>query len=264
MLWFQVQVLVGPPHSILASNPSPRRPSYFYSPIGTGADTLVRRISRVVLRLPNPAESPTCEASPAHFAASASSFSHSSLCCNFRRSGSPLSQHSRFLVAPLIWTRTVCPWPRSMVRGASISAMTPPALTPLSKTRHGNSCPPIRARPKSQSPAEILSAMNQRMIGRSSGGFTTCLVLRVAPDGTLTGANAGHISPYVNSGELQLENGLPLGLSADASYAESTFHLAMNDRPTLLTDGVIEARNKTGELFRFDRAQSSAANPLSP
>jgi hypothetical protein len=32
-----------------------------------------------------------------------------------------------------------------------------------------------------QSPGKILSAMNQRMIGRNSGGFTTCLVLRVAP-----------------------------------------------------------------------------------
>ena len=38
---------------------------------------------------------------------------------------------------------------------------------------------------------------NQRMLVRSSGGFTTCLVLTVSAAGTLT-ANAGHIAPYVN------------------------------------------------------------------
>ena len=34
-----------------------------------------------------------------------------------------------------------------------------------------------------KSPAEILRAMNQRMLARSDGGFTTCLVLRAEPDG---------------------------------------------------------------------------------
>src|SRR6202041_837727 len=37
----------------------------------------------------------------------------------------------------------------------------------------------------SQSPGEILSAMNQLMLGRSRGGFTTCLVLLAAADGTV-------------------------------------------------------------------------------
>ena len=44
-----------------------------------------------------------------------------------------------------------------------------------------------------QSPSEILAAMNQRMLARSSGGFTTCLVLTVSAAGRLTAANAGHI-----------------------------------------------------------------------
>ncbi|WP_058189693.1 SpoIIE family protein phosphatase [Terracidiphilus gabretensis] len=107
-----------------------------------------------------------------------------------------------------------------------------------------------------QSPAQILTAMNQRLIGRSNGGFTTCLVLRAAPDGTVTIANAGHISPYVDGGELELENGFPMGLSPDATYAESTFHLAVNDQLTLVTDGVVEARSKGGELFGFARTHS--------
>ena len=48
-----------------------------------------------------------------------------------------------------------------------------------------------------QSPAEILAAMNQRMIARShDGGFTTCLILRADTDGKITAANAGHLAPY--------------------------------------------------------------------
>jgi hypothetical protein len=105
-----------------------------------------------------------------------------------------------------------------------------------------------------QSPAAIVQAMNERMQDRSSGGFTTCLVMRVDSDGTLTATNAGHLAPYLNGTELKLENGLPLGLTADTEYMESTFTLAKSARLTLLTDGVVEARNHGGELFGFMRA----------
>ncbi len=104
-----------------------------------------------------------------------------------------------------------------------------------------------------QSPGEILAAMNQRMLARSSGGFTTCLVLRADPDGTLTIANAGHIAPYLAGKELPLENGLPLGFAAETAYAESTFQLAQGQQITLVTDGVVEARDKTGALHGFER-----------
>jgi hypothetical protein len=101
-------------------------------------------------------------------------------------------------------------------------------------------------------PSEILAAMNHRMLTRSHGGFTTCLALRADPDGTLTIANAGHIAPYLSGQELALNNGLPLGISADATYAESTFQLMSGQQLTLLTDGVVEARDKTGALFGFE------------
>jgi serine phosphatase RsbU (regulator of sigma subunit) len=104
-----------------------------------------------------------------------------------------------------------------------------------------------------QSPSEILAAMNQRMLARSSGGFTTCLVLRADANGALTIANAGHIAPYLDGKELPLENGLPLGLAAETAYAESTFQLAPGQQFTLLTDGVAEARDKSGALFGFER-----------
>jgi serine phosphatase RsbU (regulator of sigma subunit) len=109
-----------------------------------------------------------------------------------------------------------------------------------------------------QQPGAILSAMNHRMMGRTNGGFTTCLVLRLDQDGTLTVANAGHLPPYVNGNELHVENGLPLGLDTAATYPESHFHLAGKDQLTLITDGVAEARSRTGELFGFERTQSIA------
>jgi serine phosphatase RsbU (regulator of sigma subunit) len=107
-----------------------------------------------------------------------------------------------------------------------------------------------------QSPAEILTAMNQRMLVRSQGGFTTCLVLRVDPDGAITAANAGHLAPYCGGQEINVAGGLPLGLDGQSVYAEWTFELPTAAQLTLVTDGVVEARAKDGELFGFDRSRS--------
>jgi hypothetical protein len=112
-----------------------------------------------------------------------------------------------------------------------------------------------------ESPGEILAAMNQLMLGRSQGGFTTCLALRVDGDGTITMANAGHLAPYIAGREAPTENGLPLGLSAATDYAETTIKLQGKGRLTLLTDGVVEARNVRGELMGFERALALSTEP---
>ena len=111
------------------------------------------------------------------------------------------------------------------------------------------------------SPGEILDAMNQRMMARLHGGFTTCLVLRVDPDGTLTAANAGHIPPYMDGREQILECGLPLGLVEDARYTETTLVLRPGARLTLLTDGVVEAQSSSGELLGFERTAALSIQP---
>ncbi len=103
------------------------------------------------------------------------------------------------------------------------------------------------------SPAEILDAMNRRMLSRSQGGFTTCLVVRAAPDATMTIANAGHLSPYLDGKEVATMNGLPLGLAEQSTYVESTFKLSPGAQVTFMTDGVVEARNRAGELLGFER-----------
>ena len=95
--------------------------------------------------------------------------------------------------------------------------------------------------------------MNQRMLTRSQGGFTTCLILRAAPDYTLTFANAGHLAPYLRGAEVEISNGLPLGLATESAYPETALTLPENAQLTLVTDGVVEARARNGELLGFER-----------
>lgn len=102
-----------------------------------------------------------------------------------------------------------------------------------------------------QSPGEILAGLNRRLLGRGTG-FTTCVVLRLSSSGTLTIANAGHLAPYRNGIEIATEAALPLGITADAEFAERTLQLAPGDLLTLITDGVPEA-TRHRELFGFER-----------
>ncbi|KAA6465398.1 hypothetical protein DYQ86_05520 [Acidobacteria bacterium AB60] len=106
------------------------------------------------------------------------------------------------------------------------------------------------------SPGEILTSMNRRMLARSQGGFTTCLVLRLDNDRTLTLANAGHIAPYLDGREIEIENGLPLGLAESGEYRETMLALQDQNQLTLLTDGVVEARRPGGELLGFERTRA--------
>jgi phosphoserine phosphatase RsbU/P len=103
------------------------------------------------------------------------------------------------------------------------------------------------------SPAVILRGMNLQMLAQKCGGFTTCLILRIDPDGAITAANAGHIPPYLNGREIDLANGLPLGIEPQPAYSESALQLPPNAQLTLLTDGVVEARNARRELLGFER-----------
>ena len=99
-----------------------------------------------------------------------------------------------------------------------------------------------------KAPARFLAAMNQRMMAAQQRRLYHLPGSAGGPDGSLTVANAGHLAPHLNGEELPLENGLPLGLSAEAAYPESTFQLGPGQRLTLLTDGVVEARDAKGEL----------------
>jgi phosphoserine phosphatase RsbU/P len=104
-------------------------------------------------------------------------------------------------------------------------------------------------------PVSVLRKLNELLIARQQDGFATCICAAVAPDGTITLASAGHLAPYHDGEELPLPSALPLGLSAETEYAGTTLSLAPGDTLTFLSDGVVEARSPTGELFGFDRTR---------
>jgi hypothetical protein len=103
-------------------------------------------------------------------------------------------------------------------------------------------------------PAKILEALNGVLTGSES--LTTCEALWFGPQGELVIASAGHLPPYLNSQEIALPGGLPLGALATATYDEVRLYLHPGDRLLLLSDGVVEARRPTGELFGFERVHN--------
>jgi serine phosphatase RsbU (regulator of sigma subunit) len=100
-------------------------------------------------------------------------------------------------------------------------------------------------------PAKILELLNGVLTGTES--FTTCQAVWFGANGEMVIANAGHLPPWLNSQEISLPGGLPLGVIADVSYEEARFYIHPGDRVLLLSDGVVEARLPSGELFGFDR-----------
>jgi hypothetical protein len=110
-------------------------------------------------------------------------------------------------------------------------------------------------------PAKLLQSLNDRMVGRSQGGFTTCLAAHFTAEGELTLANAGHPAPYLNGEEISIPGALPLGIVPHAQYEITTVPLAPGDRLTFISDGVVEAQSRSGQLFGFDRTKSISRRP---
>jgi hypothetical protein len=110
-------------------------------------------------------------------------------------------------------------------------------------------------------PSLLLERLNREICRLRNEGFITCLCVGVSSEGAITIANAGHLSPYVNREEIQVESGLPLGIISHADYPETILHLSPGDTLTLLSDGVVEAQSPSGELFGFDRTRDIIHRP---
>ncbi|HTW60649.1 MAG TPA: PP2C family protein-serine/threonine phosphatase [Terracidiphilus sp.] len=103
-------------------------------------------------------------------------------------------------------------------------------------------------------PARILESLNRVLVGTES--FTTCQAAWFGLNGELVLANAGHLPPYLNSQEVAVAGGLPLGVLPEIHYEELRLYLHPGDRILLMSDGVVEARKPSGELFGFDRVHN--------
>ncbi len=109
-------------------------------------------------------------------------------------------------------------------------------------------------------PVQMLETLSRCLCGRLQDGFATGIILRLRPDGAVTIANAGHLPPFLNEQELEMDGSLPLGLLASASYTEISIRLQPGDQLSLYTDGLLEARSASGELYGFDRLRALLAS----
>lgn len=103
-------------------------------------------------------------------------------------------------------------------------------------------------------PARVLESLNRVLQGSES--FTTCQAVWFGPEGEVVIANAGHLPPYLNTQEVRLPGGLPLGVVPEIKYDEVRLYLHPGDRLLMMSDGVVEARQGSGELFGFDRVHN--------
>lgn len=111
-----------------------------------------------------------------------------------------------------------------------------------------------------RSPAQVLAHVNAALCGHMTG-FVTCCAASIDAEGKLAIANAGHLSPYLNGEELAVPPGLPLGMVQNETYSEITRQLDPADTLTFVSDGVVEARNSSGELYGFERTSGISTLP---
>ncbi len=114
---------------------------------------------------------------------------------------------------------------------------------------------------RTRRPNRVLSDLNTSISGHTGDNFATCCCALIWPNGDLRIANAGHLSPYCDGRELETPGSLPLGLSPDTNYDEVDFTLSPGDRVVFLSDGVVEARSKSGELYGFERVGAVSIEP---
>ena len=110
------------------------------------------------------------------------------------------------------------------------------------------------------SPGKMLGTLNRCLTGRMQGGFATSIIFRIGSNGEATLANAGHLPLFLNGKEFSLEPSLPLGLVGETTYEEVTVRLQPGDQLSVYTDGLLEARNSSGELFGFERLRTLFAS----
>jgi phosphoserine phosphatase RsbU/P len=116
---------------------------------------------------------------------------------------------------------------------------------------------------QTRQPIQVLLDLNCELVSHMQGRFATCCCALLSADGSMLIANAGHLSPYCDGREIDVPGGLPLGLSPDASYEQVRVDVEPGARLVFLSDGVVEARNKSGELYGFERARIVSTQPAS-
>ncbi len=108
--------------------------------------------------------------------------------------------------------------------------------------------------PLEPAPAEMLSALNFSLSERRIEAQFVSIIYAVWDDTRkiLQVANSGLPRPvYLRDGKMEIieATGLPLGLFDEAEYDEFTLRAKPGDLFVFFSDGILDARNRAGELF---------------
>jgi sigma-B regulation protein RsbU (phosphoserine phosphatase) len=114
--------------------------------------------------------------------------------------------------------------------------------------------------PIEPSPSEMLSAVNLSLAERRVEAQFVSIIYAVwdDEDRTLTVSNSGLPRPiFVHGGKNEVieATGLPLGLFDEAEYDELHFKMKPGDLFVFFSDGILDARNRQGELFGRGRVE---------
>jgi len=107
---------------------------------------------------------------------------------------------------------------------------------------------------------EMMAAVNRFLCEKVGGQkYATLVVARLTNNGELELMNCGHVPPLLVSGDriTRLEEGnLPVGLVPGAEFQATRHNLGTDDRLLLVTDGVTEAEDASGEFFGSERLET--------
>ncbi|MGA9978155.1 MAG: GAF domain-containing protein [Candidatus Sulfotelmatobacter sp.] len=114
-------------------------------------------------------------------------------------------------------------------------------------------------------PAEMLSAVNLSLAERRIEAQFVSLIYAVWDDEhrTLTVANSGLPRPiYVHGGKNEVieATGLPLGLFDETEYDEFKFRMKPGEMFVFFSDGMLDARSRSGEMFGRRRVEEIVAS----
>jgi sigma-B regulation protein RsbU (phosphoserine phosphatase) len=118
--------------------------------------------------------------------------------------------------------------------------------------------------PIEPTPAEMLSAVNLSLAERRIEAQFVSIIYALWDDAqrTLTVSNSGLPRPiHVRAGKNEVieATGLPLGLFDEAEYDEVKFKAKPGDMFVFFSDGILDARNRKGEMFGHARVEKTVA-----
>lgn len=108
-------------------------------------------------------------------------------------------------------------------------------------------------------PSGLMTALNRALVAQDSSRFCTVVLARLQMSGdswVATFTTGGHPFPLLARHGTVTKMGRPgslLGVFDDVSFYDVSIRLAVGDALVLFTDGIIEARNASGELFGDER-----------